>query len=158
MPLKISRRPNKTSRRNQLNYALETLKAAKALLMEVGWAKGELKTVGFYDPITRKMYTVEDLPISLYTRLEAKTIAYCSLGAIEEADGPGEEEAKRLLALTINPSATLWNSNEPYDWTKEYQSEEDIIAEFNDAAVTDRRKVLAKFNAAIKRIEKELAR
>lgn len=137
----MSRKPTARS----VRAALDNLRASRALLEGRGkWAQGVMK---------------ERRPRTL---LAADDFRYCSMGAIREADGPGEKPAVGLLARAIDairgprPTRTTWDKN----YTEMIQvpvDDSSRIVQFNDGSRTTKAQVLAAFDRAIAIAEDELA-
>jgi hypothetical protein len=105
------------SRRN----AIATLTEARRLLKRSkGWVKNRYFS---YNP------TPEDPAF----------FAYCSIGAINKADGPGEEQAIIFLGKAVTKLTG-----------KETMTHQSRVIDFNDSKETKKKDVLAAFDAAIK--------
>lgn len=110
--------------------ALKTLTEARRLLRRGrGWTKGRY--------VTNYVWDKNGYMSGLIKPEEPNFQAYCSIGAIEKADGPGEKTAVTLLGRAIR------------SLTGKRLRHRSQIIEFNDAEKTAKRDVLAAFDAAI---------
>lgn len=119
--------------KKQRDEAVKTLRAAKSLLVDVGWTKG-----------VQYRETISPTGKTLFA-------GYCAWGAINKADGPGEEAAKRFLLKAIKPKIKSKSEEtlKYYDDSAIENAGVEGIWLYNDRSRTKKEDILTVFDDAI---------